>query len=83
MDNICSMTMPNDHMEGLEVMELLLLLQLLQLQNVIYGEDGKGVKVKHRTILKRQIVKVIVNFWGMAFVMISTIIKTATMMVEI
>ena len=50
MDNICSMTMPNDHMEGLEVMELLLLLQLLQLQNVIYGEDGEGVKVKHRTV---------------------------------
>ena len=44
------MTMPNDHMEGLEVMELLLLLQLLQLQNVIYGEDGEGVKVKHRTV---------------------------------
>ena len=74
MDNICSMTMPNDHMEGLEVMELLLLLQLLQLQNVIYGEHGEGKKVKHHTILKLQIVKVIVIFGGMAIMMISTII---------
>ena len=56
------------------MMELLLLLQLLQLQNVIYGEHGEGKKVKHHTILKLQIVKVIVIFGGMAIMMISTII---------